>query len=109
MVWLDTALAGVSILSTVIATLRAGSRGIYLINHNAIGIMDGPRIQRPVGNETNLLFELSESFRHSVRLSFASQYYENVTVCRTVSKVEEEEAYTPVSYTHLTLPTILLV
>lgn len=96
MVWLDTALAGVSILSTVIATLRAGSRGIYLINHNAIGIMDGPRIQRPVGNETNMLFELSEAFRHSVRLSFATQYYENVTVCRTVSKVEEEEkeAYT---------------
>ena len=38
----DAILKGFSILSTVIATLRASSRAVYLMNHDAIGIMDGP-------------------------------------------------------------------
>ena len=98
MVWLDTALAGASILSTVIATLRAGSRGVYLLNHDSIGIMNGPQIQRPAGNETNPLFDLSEAFRHCVRLSIAPQYYENVTFQRPVQQIVEPYPLYPQPY-----------
>lgn len=37
----------ISYISTFVATLRATSRGLYLLEHGRIGIMDGPRILGP--------------------------------------------------------------
>jgi hypothetical protein len=86
MIWVDVALKTVALASTIIATLRAGSRAVYLMEHDAIGIMDGPLITKSVRdiNETNPLLELSEAFRHSVRLSIAPQFYENVQTAQPV-------------------------
>jgi hypothetical protein len=80
MFWVDLALKGVAVGSAIIATLRAGSRAVYLMEHDAIGIMEGPLIAKHdvVGNYTNPLFELSETFRHCVRLSLAPQLYNHV-------------------------------
>ncbi len=44
---LDTFLNGFAILSTIVATLRAGSRVLYISEHGAIGLVDGPRIAPP--------------------------------------------------------------
>lgn len=51
--------------------------------------MEGPTISRPAGNETSPLFELSEAFRHCVRLSIAPQFYSNVKLQQPVSTVVE--------------------
>jgi hypothetical protein len=85
MFWVDLALKGVAVGSAIIATLRAGSRAVYLMEHDAIGIMEGPLIAKHVeeGNYTNPLFELSEAFRHCVRLSIAPQNYKNVRLAQT--------------------------
>jgi hypothetical protein len=98
MMWLDGALKGISILSTAIATLRAGSRFVYLVEHDAIGIMDGPTISRPDGNDTSPLFELSEAFRHCVRLSITPQLYDNVKIQQPVSTVVEPYPMAPRPY-----------
>ena len=79
------ALHGLAIAATMIATLRAGSRVVYLIqqpSHAGIGIMPGPTIDPPSSfqnkNETTIspssvaLWELSEAFRHAVRLAYCS-------------------------------------
>lgn len=87
MIWLDIALKTAALASTVIATLRAGSRVAYLTKHDGIGIMEGPTIKK--SNETYPLFELSEAFRHCVRLSFAPNHYEDVKKSQPVEAVVE--------------------
>ncbi len=87
MIWLDMAMKTAAVVSAVIATLRAGSRAVYLLDHDGIGIMDGPVIQNT--NETYPLFELSEAFRHCVRLSIAPDHYENVQTRKPVTSVVE--------------------
>ncbi|CAJ1889737.1 unnamed protein product [Cylindrotheca closterium] len=94
--WLDLALKGIGLASTIIATLRAGSRLAFLAEHDAIGILEGPTITRPSINESDKenesgasLFEISEAFRHCVRLSFAPHYYHNVQFQQPVSAVVE--------------------
>jgi hypothetical protein len=86
MIWFEVGLRAFACVSAVIATLRAGSRALYLLEHDAIGVMDGPLIL-PSQNETNPMFEVSEAFRHSVRLSLYPQYYEHV---RTANTIEQE-------------------
>jgi hypothetical protein len=78
MIWIDVALKAVALVSAMIATLRAGSRAVYLLENGSIGVMDGPLIL-PSKNETNPMFELSEAFRHCVRLSLFPQFYEKTT------------------------------
>jgi hypothetical protein len=98
---IDIMFNGFAILSTIIATLRAGSRILYISKHRAIGVMDGPMILPPsllVQSTTNAtsnhdidmdidisrtsrnmaLFELSENFKHCVRLSSYPTLYQNV-------------------------------
>ena len=87
MVWLDVTLKGVAVASTIIATLRAGSRAVYLIDHDAIGIMDGPLIRKPGQNETSPLFELSEAFRHCIRLSIVPHIYDKLQTEKPVSAI----------------------
>jgi len=77
-VWLDGALAVLAYASTIIATLRAGSRGLYLMEHDQIGVMDGQLILGPTGRnetESSLLWELSFAFQESVRLSVAPHLF----------------------------------
>jgi hypothetical protein len=68
------------------------------VEHDAIGIMDGPTISRPAGNESSSLFELSEAFRHCVRLSIAPQFYDNVKIQQPVSTVVEPYPMAPRPY-----------
>ena len=71
-VWIEGALAIVAYASTIIATLRAGSRGLYLVEHDHIGVMDGPLILGPSDRNESVasqLWELSFAFQESVRLS----------------------------------------
>jgi hypothetical protein len=109
--WIDVVCSGFAILSTIVATLRAGSRILYLSAHQAIGVMEGPMIlplstslgipqlhetNQTSGNNSNTnyyydnqttrnsstsytaLYELSENFKHCVRLSTMPSRYENV-------------------------------
>ena len=91
----DAVLNGFAILSTIVATLRAGSRVAYISNHGAIGLVDGPRIIPPTtpaaidqdenktginstkpttitGNKDSYnpaLYELAENFKQCVMVS----------------------------------------
>jgi hypothetical protein len=47
MLFFEAVLNGFAILSTIVATLRAGSRVFYISEHGAIGLVDGPRIAPP--------------------------------------------------------------
>lgn len=96
MIWLDVAMKTAALASAIIATLRAGSRAVYLLDHDGIGIMDGPVIQNT--NETYSLFELSEAFRHCVRLSIAPDHYENVQTKKPVATVVEPYPLSPRPY-----------
>jgi hypothetical protein len=105
MLSLDGILHGFAILSAIAATLRAGSRAVYIAEHHVIGIMDGPLILPPSAASTTTvvsppsssssntigvttttsiqsshtaLYELSECFQHCVRLSILPTLYENV-------------------------------
>lgn len=89
MMWIDIVLKSFTAALTVIATWRAGSRAAYLMDHQRIGIMEGPVIQKPQWNETNPMFELSEAFRHCVRLSIQPFLYDNVHMEQKVTKVVE--------------------
>lgn len=87
MIWVDLAFRTAAVASAIVATLRAGSRVTYLMEHDGIGIMDGPTIQNT--NDTYPLFELSEAFRHCVRLSISPEHYENVQTRKPVETVVE--------------------
>ena len=98
MIWVDVAVRTAALASAIIATLRAGSRAAYLLEHDAIGIMEGPTIQRTANESSYPLFELSEAFRHCVRLSVAPAYYENVQRKRPVITVVEPYLMSPKPY-----------
>ena len=55
--------------TAVISSLQAASRAKYLLEHNEIGIKDGPLILPPIGNETSPLYDLVQVFQRSVQLS----------------------------------------
>lgn len=97
MIWIDVAMKTAALASAIIATLRAGSRVAYLLEHDGIGIMEGPAIQNT--NETYPLFELSEAFRHCVRLTIVPDQYENVeTKRKPVNTVVEPYPLSPRPY-----------
>lgn len=101
MVLFELTLSGVAFASTIIATLRAGSRAVYLMGHDGIGIMNGPMILPPVisPSQQNVtdddddeeqrypkgdpaLYELSEAFRHAVRLSIIPNDYDELRMAQ---------------------------
>ena len=126
MLWADVALRAVAMAASVIATLRAGTRAVYLIDHDGIGVLEGPLILPPsqdlemlrlkrtsAANGTTdgdastaslssaassssstvdedasavSLYELSQAFRHCVRLSFAPHLYDNALLQQPISK-----------------------
>lgn len=96
MLWIDLFFRSAALASAIVATLRAGSRVAYLLEHDGIGIMDGPAIQNT--NETYRLFELSEAFRHCVRLSIAPGLYEDVERKKAVEPTVEPYALYPRPY-----------
>lgn len=75
----DTFFAALAYGSALVATLRAGSRALYLMEHDQIDVMDGPLILGPhditiLPNGTSTievspLWELASVFRESVRLA----------------------------------------
>ena len=114
--WIDVFCSGFAILSTIVATLRAGSRVLYISEHQMIGVMKGPMILPPSGtNETEIVFssnssgedenknttknrdyelyELSENFKHCVRLSNRPSLYQNVQVHVPVDSTAKERRY----------------
>jgi hypothetical protein len=71
MFFLERALSAFALAQTIIATLRSGSRALYILKSGSIGVMDGPLILQPVANTTDspLLWEVSTAFRHGVELA----------------------------------------
>jgi 1-phosphatidylinositol-4-phosphate 5-kinase len=71
MVVLERVLSAFALAQTIIATLRSGSRALYILRRGSIGAMDGPLILPPVVNTTDssLLWEVSTAFRHCVELA----------------------------------------
>jgi hypothetical protein len=77
MIFLERVLSAFALAQTIVATLRSGSRALYILRSTAgdgsspIGVMVGPLILPPVANSTDssLLWEVSTSFRHSVELA----------------------------------------
>jgi len=68
---LDTFIKWATCISTVIATLRAGSRALYLQRNNGtMGVMDGPLIEfQKYSNDTDInLFDISRGFSFAVRI-----------------------------------------
>jgi len=100
----DTFLAALAFGSTIVATLRAGSRALYLMAHDQIDVMDGPLILGPndvrilpngtTTVEVSPLWELSSVFQQSVRLALEPDSMEyRVLSVGARPQEEEKEAY----------------
>lgn len=82
----DLVLAILAYGSMIVATLRAGSRALYLMEHDQIGVMDGPLILGPndvtilqkgtATVEVSPLWELACVFQQSVRLALEPETME---------------------------------
>lgn len=68
MIGVEGILSVAAYATAVIASLQAGSRAKYLLEHNEIGVKSGPLIQPPTGNETSPLWDLVQVFQQSVQL-----------------------------------------
>ena len=88
MLLFEGVLATLAYVSVIVATLRAGSRALYLTEHDTIGVMQGPLILGPheVENRSmaSPIWDLSYPFQEGVRLALfpeSFQYEEgNVTI-----------------------------
>jgi len=101
----DTFLAVFAYGSTLVATLRAGSRALYLMEHDQIDVMDGPLILGPrdvtiLPNGTatvqvSPLWELASVFQQSVRLALDpdSMEYRVLSVAMPQEEEDEMEPY----------------
>jgi hypothetical protein len=73
MVFFEGALAALAYASVIVATLRAGSRALYLTEHDSIGVMQGPPILGPHevdnGTQASPVWDLSYPFQEGVRLA----------------------------------------
>ena len=97
----DTVLAILAYGSAIVATLRAGSRAFYLMEHDQIDVMDGPLILGPndvhvLPNGTAVvdvspLWELASVFQQSVRLALDPDSMEYRVLSLGVSHEEDEE------------------
>lgn len=74
----DGVLAVLAYASTLVATLRAGSRALYLLEHDHIDVIEGPPILGPneTGETTSPLWELTQLFQQSVRLALDPEQIE---------------------------------
>jgi hypothetical protein len=93
MVFFEGALSALAYASVIVATLRAGSRALYLTEHDSIGVMQGPPILGPHevenGTEASPVWDLSYPFQEGVRLALfpdSFQYQQD--------EIVEPEAYT---------------
>lgn len=92
----DGVLAALAYASTLVATLRAGSRALYLLEHDHIDVIEGPPILGP--NETaeavSPLWELTQLFQQSVRLALDPEHMEfRVLVVNTPQEKVRLEPY----------------
>ena len=69
MIGVDEVFRLAACVTAVISSLQAASRAKYLLEHNEIGIKEGPLILPPIGNETSPLYDLVQVFQRSVQLS----------------------------------------
>ena len=95
MIGLDAVFACVTYTAAVIATLQAGSRAKYLIEHNEIGVKKGTPVLPPTGNETSALWELAQVFQQSVELglSYRRDPDEHGFVIQNSLEAKEEHEY----------------
>ena len=102
--WSDGVLAALAYVSMLVATLRTGSRVLYLLEHKQIGVMEGPLILGPDDvawqkeNETleiSPLWELSNTFQQSVRLALdpGSMEYRVLSVEKPEREIVVKEPY----------------
>lgn len=80
MVVLEGALSVVAYVSVIVATLRAGSRALYLTEHDSIGVLQGPEILGPhdVQNRSDAspVWDLSYPFEMGVRLALFPEAFD---------------------------------
>jgi len=80
MIFADLILSSLAYASMIIATLRAGSRVLYLTEHDCIGVMQGPSILGPndVDNlaDATPLWDLSHAFQQGVQLALYPEDFE---------------------------------
>jgi hypothetical protein len=115
---IDLLIQAVIYTTTVIATLRAGSRAIYAIHHAEIGVMDGPLILSPqdvaaIKNqgddevEVSPLWEYAFGFSEAVRLLHDEDRLSDGEIHRGNWKEEEEAShYYSMAWPHKTLQEI---
>lgn len=89
--WVDGFVALVAYAATIVATLRAGSRALYLLEHDHIGVMEGPQILGPedaakTTAEPSPLWNICFAFTQSVQLALAPHSMEH-----RVEFIAEEE------------------
>ncbi|KAI2501262.1 Phosphatidylinositol-4-phosphate 5-Kinase [Fragilaria crotonensis] len=85
--------------SVIVATLRAGSRAMYLVEHNTIGVMQGPLILGPHDVENRSVaspvWDLSYPFQEGVRLALFPELFQYQTDDVTI------ESYDMTPHPHL--------
>lgn len=73
-------LVALAYASMIVATLRAGSRALYLAEHNTIGVMQGPLILGPHEVENRSMaspvWDLSYPFQEGVRLALFPESFQ---------------------------------
>ena len=85
----EAVLNGFAILSTIVATLRAGSRVCYISEHGAIGLVDGPKIAPPpVAASSIVRAENNETIFNST----------TETTNKGASKQNSKDPYNPALY-----------
>jgi len=78
MIALEGIVSLVAYVTATIASLQAGTRARYLLEHNEIGVKDGPLIlpTPPDSNETSPLWDLVHVFQQSVQLGLLHHHYD---------------------------------
>lgn len=100
---IESIIQAVIYTTTTIATLRAGSRAIYAISNDEIGMMDGPLILSPqdiseireqgsLEGEVSPLWESTFGFSEAVRLLHDASQFTNESDIHVGNWKEEEES-----------------
>ena len=111
----DTLLAVLAYGSTLVATLRAGSRALYFMEHDQIDVMEGPLILGPndviilpngtATIEISPLWELASVFQESVRLALDPDSIEYRVLSVGVPQEGKEDAQEREPYSLSPFPT----
>lgn len=82
MLLFEGVLATLAYASVIVATLRAGSRALYLTEHDSIGVMQGPLILGPQEVENRSMvssvWDLAYPFQEGVRLALFPESFQYV-------------------------------